>query len=184
MVWRVFSATSSSDASNRTEFHPASRQMVIHSRSGQWSRCSDTGTGTSSAQTRHMLYSALAPIDFTVLSDVWTMSGDSISVAAASTASSVRSSTTLIAATPYLSAKAGSRIWRIGTTGISQPPSWPRPPPRYGCGPEPGRYNQFTAQTFSTQGSGGVLGAHGTVRARGLAEIWGLDPIGRSGPGG
>ena len=100
--------------------------MVIHSRSGQWSRCSDTGTGTSSARVRHMLYSAVAPIDFTVFSDVWTMSGDSISVAAASTASSVRSSTMLIAATPYRSAKAGSSIWRMGTTGIPQPPSWPR----------------------------------------------------------
>ncbi len=99
---------------------------MIHSRSGQWSRCSDTGTGTSSARVRHMLYSAFAPIDFTVLSDVWTMSGDSISVAAASTASSERSSTMLIAATPYRSVKAGSRIWRMGTTGIAQPPSWPR----------------------------------------------------------
>ena len=47
-----------------------------------------------------MLYSALAPIDFTVFSEVCTMSGESSSVAAASTASSVRSSTMLIAATP------------------------------------------------------------------------------------
>ena len=73
---------------------------MIHSRSGQWSRWSDTGTGTSSARARHMLYSGLAPIDLTVFSDVWTISGESRSVAAASTASRVRSSTTLIAATP------------------------------------------------------------------------------------
>ena len=59
-----------------------------------------TGTGVASARARHMLYSGPAPIDFTVLSDVWTISGACSSVAAASTASSVRSSTTLIAATP------------------------------------------------------------------------------------
>ena len=47
-----------------------------------------------------MLYSGPAPIDFTVFTEVWTISGDSSSVAAASTASSVRSLTMLIAATP------------------------------------------------------------------------------------
>ena len=100
IVWRVFSSTSSSEPSNRTEFQPASRQRVIHSRSGQWSRCSVTGTGTASARVRQIAASVSAPNAFTVLSDVWTISGASSSVAAASTASSVRSSTTLIAATP------------------------------------------------------------------------------------
>ena len=119
IVWRVFSATSSSEPSNSTEFQPASRQRVIHSRSGQWSRWSVTGTGASSARARHIAMNGPAPSDFTVLSDVWTISGASSSVAAASTASSVRSSTTLIAATPYRSAKARSRISRIGTTGMA-----------------------------------------------------------------
>ena len=118
IVWRVFSATSSSEPSNSTEFQPASRQVVIHDRSGQWSRWSVTGTGTPSARARHIAANGSAPSDFTVFTDVWTMSGASSSVAAARTASSVRSSTTLIAATPYRSAKARSRISRIGTTGI------------------------------------------------------------------
>ncbi len=54
-VCLVFSSTSSSEPSNRTEFQPARRQVEIHSRSGQWSRCSATGIGTSSARARHML---------------------------------------------------------------------------------------------------------------------------------
>ena len=39
-------------------------------------------------------------MDRTVLTEVWTMTGERCSTAAASTASSVRSLTTLIAATP------------------------------------------------------------------------------------
>ena len=45
IVWRVFSATSSSEPSKSTEFQPVRRQVEIHSRSGQWSRCRVTGTG-------------------------------------------------------------------------------------------------------------------------------------------
>ena len=73
---------------------------MIHSRSGQWSRCSVTGTGVVVRPGAPHAYSGPAPIDFTVLSEVCTISGACSSAAAASTASSVRSSTTLIAATP------------------------------------------------------------------------------------
>ena len=59
-----------------------------------------TGTGTSSVRARQIAMNCRAPIDFTVFSDVWTISGASSSVAAARTASSDRSSTTLMAATP------------------------------------------------------------------------------------
>ena len=44
--WRLFSSTESLLASKRTEFHPWSRQAVMTSRSGQWSRCSAAGTVT------------------------------------------------------------------------------------------------------------------------------------------
>jgi hypothetical protein len=47
-----------------------------------------------------MLINGPAPSDLTVFTDVWTISGASSSVAASSTASSDRSSTMLIAATP------------------------------------------------------------------------------------
>ena len=52
IVWRVFSSTGSADPSKSTEFHPVSRQVVITSRSGQWSRCSVTGTLAGSASDR------------------------------------------------------------------------------------------------------------------------------------
>jgi hypothetical protein len=47
-----------------------------------------------------MVYRVSSPIDFTLLTEVWTISGARSSVAAARTASSVRSLTTLMAATP------------------------------------------------------------------------------------
>ena len=49
---------------------------------------------------RHMAYSRSRPTDRTVLTEVWMMTGERCSTAAASTASSVRSLTTLMAATP------------------------------------------------------------------------------------
>ena len=70
------------------------------SRSGQWSRCSATGTVRCRVISVHIAKSTSAPIDLTVLTDVWTMSGARNASAAASTASIVRSLTTLIAATP------------------------------------------------------------------------------------
>ena len=42
------------------------RQIEIHSRSGQWSRCSVTGIGAASARARHIAYSASGPKAFTV----------------------------------------------------------------------------------------------------------------------
>ena len=99
-VWRVFSSTSRWEPSNSTLFQPERRQVEIHSRSGQWSRWRVVGTGTLSARSRNSPASTSAPNVFTVLSDVWTITGASSSVAAASTASSVRSSTMLNAATP------------------------------------------------------------------------------------
>jgi len=63
-------------------------------------RWSVTGTGAAAARARHIAISGPVPSDFTVLSEVWTISGDSSSVAAARTASRLRSSTMLIAATP------------------------------------------------------------------------------------
>ena len=54
-------------------------------------------------------------MDRTVLTEVWTMTGERCSTAAASTASRVRSLTTLIAATPYRSLKARSTICFRGT---------------------------------------------------------------------
>ena len=73
---------------------------MITSRSGQWSRCSVTGTDAGSAIVRNMFTSTSAPIERTVLTEVWTISGERTSSAAAITASSVRSLTTLNAATP------------------------------------------------------------------------------------
>ncbi len=59
-----------------------------------------TGIGASSARACQIAISERRPIDFTVFSEACTISGASSSVAAARTASSDRSSTTLIAATP------------------------------------------------------------------------------------
>ena len=72
----------------------------MSARSGQWSRMSATGTGTSRAISWNMEYRTRIPMDCTVLTDVCTMSGASASVAAARTASRVRSLTMLMAATP------------------------------------------------------------------------------------
>src|SRR5271169_4649831 len=58
-------------------------------------------------------------MDRTVLTEVCTMTGERCSTAAASTASSVRALTTLIAATPYRSLNARSRICFKGTTGTT-----------------------------------------------------------------
>ena len=52
-VWRV-SSTGRADPSKSTEFQPVSRQVVSTSRSGQWSRCSVTGTDAGSATARNM----------------------------------------------------------------------------------------------------------------------------------
>ena len=46
-VCRWFSSIGIREASKSTEFHPVFRHRLITSRSGQWSRCSATGTGTS-----------------------------------------------------------------------------------------------------------------------------------------
>ena len=70
------------------------------SRSGQWSRCRVTGTSIPAVIVFHMPNRTSRPIDFTVLTEVWTISGARCSTAAASTASSVRSLTMLKAATP------------------------------------------------------------------------------------
>lgn len=48
----------------------------------------------------HRAYSTSLPMDLTVFTDVWTISGDAFSTAAASTASNVRSLNTLMAGTP------------------------------------------------------------------------------------
>ena len=73
---------------------------MITSRSGQWSRCSVTGTSMPAVIDVHIANSTSLPIDFTVFTEVCTISGERSSTAAASTASSVRSLTMLIAATP------------------------------------------------------------------------------------
>ena len=99
-VWRWFSATGSREPSNSTEFQPFRRQSLMNDRSGQWSRCRLTGTSIPAVISRHMANSRSMPMDRTVLTDVWTMSGERSATAAASTASMVRSFTTLIAATP------------------------------------------------------------------------------------
>ena len=57
-----------------------------------------TGTSMPAVIVRHMPKSTSRPIDFTVLTDVWTMTGARSSTAAARTASSVRSLTMLNAA--------------------------------------------------------------------------------------
>ena len=101
MHWRLFSSTDSLQASKRTEFQPFARQALMTSRSGQWSRWSATGTVTVPGVARtHIAYRPSTPVDFTCLTEVWTMSGARSSSAAARTASIVRSLTTLIAATP------------------------------------------------------------------------------------
>jgi hypothetical protein len=96
----LFSSTGSSWASNRTEFQPFSRHMLITDRLGQWSRCSETGTGMSAVIAVHIPYRTSAPIDFTVLTEVCTIRGDRSSVAASRTAWSERSLTMLMAGTP------------------------------------------------------------------------------------
>ena len=55
IVWRRFSSTGSEEASNSTEFQPRSRQALMTSRSGQWSRWRVTGTGTSRVIASHMV---------------------------------------------------------------------------------------------------------------------------------
>src|ERR1700722_18358764 len=116
-VCRSFSSTGSRDASNRTEFHPLRRQALSTSRSGQWSRCRLTGTSIPAVSSRHIANSRSRPTLRTVLTDVWTITGERCSTAAASTASMLRSLTTFIAATPYRSANARSTISFIETTG-------------------------------------------------------------------
>ena len=59
-----------------------------------------TGTSIPAVIDRHIPYSTSRPIDFTVFTDVCTITGARSSTAAASTASSVRSLTMLNAATP------------------------------------------------------------------------------------
>ena len=99
-VCRRFSATGIREPSNSTEFQPLRRQSLSSARSGQWSRCRQTGTSMPAVISRHMANSRSSPIDLTVLTEVWMMTGDRCSTAAASTASMVRSFTTLMAATP------------------------------------------------------------------------------------
>src|SRR5580692_6426200 len=65
---------------------------------------------------RHIANSRSRPTDLTVLTEVWMMTGERSATAAASTASMVRSLTTLIAGTPYRSANARSTISFSGTT--------------------------------------------------------------------
>ena len=69
-------------------------------RSGQWSRCSVTGTGLSSARVVKMSNSCLRPYALTVLTEVCRMTGARSSAAAARTASIDRSLMMLNAATP------------------------------------------------------------------------------------
>ena len=59
---RVLRDVELAEPSNSTEFQPVRRQIEIHSRSGQWSRCNVTGTGTASARARHSAYRASGPI--------------------------------------------------------------------------------------------------------------------------
>src|SRR5690606_33562680 len=77
-----------------------------------------TGTSMSLVMADHMANSTSAPIDLTVFTDVWTITGERASTAPASTASRVRSLTMLMAGTPYLSANALSTISRNDTTAM------------------------------------------------------------------
>ena len=95
-----FSSTDSFEASNRTEFQPSARHWLITARSGQWSRWSATGTVMSFVSARHIAIITSAPVSWTCLTEVWTITGARSSSAASSTACIVRSLTTLIAATP------------------------------------------------------------------------------------
>jgi hypothetical protein len=98
------------EASNKTEFQPRSRQSVITSRSGQWSRCRATGTSMPAVIAVHMAKSTSEPMALTVFTEVCTITGERASTAPARTASMVRSFTMLIAGTPYFSANARSTI--------------------------------------------------------------------------
>jgi hypothetical protein len=69
-------------------------------RSGQWSRCNVTGTSTSRMSAVKMSKSCPRPYVRTVLTEVWMITGARSSVAAASTASMLRSLTMLKAPTP------------------------------------------------------------------------------------
>ena len=90
-----------SEASNSTDDQPFSTATVMKARSGQWSRCSATGTDADSAANEKIDDSSGAPMLFTVLTEVWMMTGDCASSAAVTTARSDRSSTMLTAGTAY-----------------------------------------------------------------------------------
>ena len=62
MHWRRFSSTDSFEASNSTEFQPIARQSEITPRSGQWSRCSATGTLTRFVIAAHIAYMTSVPV--------------------------------------------------------------------------------------------------------------------------
>ncbi len=116
-VCRWFSSTGSCEASNSTEFQPTSRHSVITERSGQWSRCSETGTSMPAVMDVHIAYSTPLPIDLTVFTDVWTISGERSATAASRTPARLMSLKMLIAGTPYRCSSAGSTICLSETTG-------------------------------------------------------------------
>ena len=49
---------------------------MITARSGQWSRCSVTGTSMPAVMASHIALSTRLPIDRTVLTDVCTINGE------------------------------------------------------------------------------------------------------------
>ena len=117
MVCARFSATSSSWASNSTEFQPPARQSLITDRSGQWSRWRTTGTSTSRTSAVKMAKSCSRPYCRTVFTDVCRITGDRSATAADSTASMLRSLRMLMAGTPYLASKARPMVSFNVTTG-------------------------------------------------------------------
>jgi hypothetical protein len=123
MHWRLFSSTESLLASNRTEFQPFARQVEMTSRSGQWSRWSaDRDRNAAGVCHPHRVH-GVDPGHLDVLDrgldDQWRpqfLGGGQ------ERPPWLRSFTTLIAATPYLSAKARSMISLVFTIGNPAPP--------------------------------------------------------------
>ena len=98
-VSRSAVSRSRSEASNSTDDHPARTTSEMTARSGQWSRCSATGTGTSAAACRNIVVIRSVPIERTVLTEIWMISGELAATAAATTARRDRSSRMFTAGT-------------------------------------------------------------------------------------
>ena len=90
-------------------------------RSGQWSRCRATGTGTSAAACRNIVVIRSVPIERTVLTEIWMIIGELAATAAAITARRLRSSRMFTAGTAYPCSRASRVIVSVDEIMLSPP---------------------------------------------------------------